>query len=345
MNVTLLVFLCGVATPSLLCTVVPVPGSLDISALMEKSDVVASGTVQSIVSSEPEVITLNGVRVRRVLRKAEVLTWRIYKGVVKDKFTVSFYSYDNPSVIQPAIKAGQFALFFLHQGAPGNLSYSDDYFARFFISKLADPTTASSGAIEMLQADLIEGLADADHDQVGTNLELLLGIKNSIKSPHLIHRAVPLLHNRDTRIAALAYAVLFKQCAMQDISGLKSFLDSVPVEREGGVLELANNLCPSQLTDGQLQLLIEISGSKHRVIRNSAVNCLRQMNTRAAVPAMLARLDDPDPYIAFSALKYLSEVTGLQSEEYSPDLPTFLQNRDGLVQKWKSWSAATNNRR
>jgi hypothetical protein len=322
--------------PTCYGTIRPVVGSLDLNNMVDISDAVVAGTIESIDTVTEEPMSLGGVAVKCSHHRAVLSIERVYKGSATNEIAVFFDTFDNPTVPQYHFAQGQRTLLFLKSGNQGNYFLTNAFTSVFYPSNIRADLNSDRSGFEQLQFDLISGLTDSDTRRLLVNLELLQGSRHLTSAKPV----VPLLRSSDPNVVIWSFAILIKNRCFDFNPQLVLFLDRLPANGPFSLLELANSLDSLATDTKQLPTLIKLSSSNHLAIKNAAMNLLRRMRSPQSIPAILARLDDSDVYIRFTAIKSLSEITGLEDPHYSPDLSTYLQNPAAYTTAWRQWAIA-----
>jgi hypothetical protein len=161
---------------ALIASIVPVPGSLNITDLYAKSALVCSGRVLAVSTSKDERIDMNGVTVTRRTRVAEVRVERTYKGNEQALISVEFETFDNPNVNQYPLIPGTQVTLFLNRAGADYFVYADQYFGRFYASELREEVPATR-SLTQLERDLEAGLRDPKTEKARINIQMLAGFE------------------------------------------------------------------------------------------------------------------------------------------------------------------------
>lgn len=331
-NVWLIVLQCMLTT--LFAAVRPVEGSLDLNALIDACDVVVGGRIATVRVLRSEPISSTDGRVLSFRSEAQVNADRFYKGSgAASTIVFLFDTFASSTIPQNRFVIGQPVLLFLKKAdEPNRFILADPFFGVFGPVPYISPTSDKLSGNSQLQKDLIAGLNDKNRQRVLVNLELLLGFKHLDSTEGISS----LTKSENSQVAVLAYSVLLRNNTFDEIPSMLAFLRQTPESSGISFVQLANSLGTLEKYPKRTDVLSTLSQVPQVAIRNAAVNELRRLRDPDTIPVLLKALDDPDPYISFTALKTLAEISGVADADYSPDVPSFLGDRARYVAAWKA---------
>ena len=315
-------------------------GQPNSTELFKTSDIVCSGTVtatREIRSAEEDT---TGHTVRYLL--ATIFIDDLYKGNLPGDRTVSVGFTTKTPVDGPGagLSPGEHALLFLKEKEDRTFVFADKEFGAIrFSSVPIEPESDGLAKFEAAMASVFVTGGTTDRECAA---DLLLSLDRL--APATIGKISPAATAADPTLAQFAISLLIKWDTPQGLEQLKRYIaqnriDTREVSTTFAMMAVTGEL--SSVRDGRyLKNIEELSFADDVEVRMGAVQALRNMETRAAAPAFVKHLDDPDKNIRYSALMALAMMYG-KTVPQVPNWREFDQTPDYYTGLWKAWAQQT----
>jgi HEAT repeat protein len=308
--------------------------------LFEKSDIVCSGVVTGVKESRPAEQEPTGFTVRHLL--ATVVTRDVYKGYLSagQPILVEFTTKTPIDRPWPQLAPGENALLFLNHEEGATYVYADDQLGAMRFSSLpVEPGTDGMAKFEAVMASLfVNGQAQDRADSA----MFLLTMPTLTSST--IAKISPAAKSDDPALAQWGIALAIKWDTSQGLEELKRYLAQKRIDtKDWSTMEPMTAIMGELSSVGDPRYLSGVEGlifADDRLIRMGAGQALRNMKTKAAAPALLKLLDDPDKDIQYSAEMALAELFD-KGGEYATTWPEFSKRPEYYAGLWKAWALQT----
>jgi hypothetical protein len=315
-------------------------GQPDTTKLFKASDIVFSGTVTTIKEMRPAGEDTTGHRVWYLL--ATIRIDDLYKGNLSGDRIISVEFTTKTPVDSPGagLSPGEHALLFLKEKDDRTFVFADKQFGAVRFSSV--PAEPGSDGLAKFEAAMTSVFVNGETTDREYAADLLLSLDRL--APSCIAKITPAAMAADPTLAQYAIALLIKRDNAQGLEQLKRYIaqnriDTTEVSTTSARMAVSGEL--SSVRDGRyLKDVEELSFADNIEIRMGAVQALRNMETRAAAPAFVKHLDDPDKNIRYSALMALAIMYG-KTVPQVPNWPEFDQRPDYYTGLWKAWAQQT----
>lgn len=315
-------------------------GQPDTTELFKTSDIVCNGTVTATREIRPSEEDTTGHSVRYLL--ATVLIDDLYKGnppgdrILSVEFTTKTPA-DGPGA---RLSAGEHALLFLKEKEDRTFIFADKQFGSIRFSSV--PVQPGSDGVAKFGAAMTSVFVNGETTDREYAADLLLSLDRL--APSSIAKISPAATAADPTLAQYAIALLVKWDTPQGLEQLKRYIAQNRIDTREASTTLARMAAAGELSsvrdERYLKGVEELSFANDIEIRMGAVQALRNMETRAAAPAFVKHLDDPDKNIRYSALMALAMMYG-KTVPQVPNWPEFEQTPDYYTGLWKAWAQQT----
>jgi len=314
-----------------------VPGTLDVKAAFEKSDLVCNCFVRSIaIMEERSIVNRPGVSIIRRRMRANVEIKDLYKSREPNgQSIVVEYVRDIPnmSASQPGLSVGEKALLFLKATGPATYMFADPFLGATPFSSL--PRQTGKLGLAKLESALVGASLLGNQYNRSNALRLLQGFESLDQASFA--RIVPLSTSKDPEIAFSALAILLKTRTPESVERLKRYLDGYKGDEPIAVQSIGTEL--GRIRDVRALPAIEVlSRAKFVPVRYGAMDAMRGMKSRQSAPTLVQRLDYPDSLVQYLAVITLAEIFG-KYEDYAPSMYLFDKNPRRYIDLWKKWWA------
>jgi len=317
-------------------TIVPSPGSENVSQLFASASLVFKGRVTAITrigrlgpKPDEEVTTIDHFQ-------ATVFVDRVFKGELVQNETV-YIDFDRPKGtycnVAPCISfdVDEYDLFFLTKRNHG-YALLGRYFGKFPVSRINDRALAT-GMIG-LESNLVAGLSESDQKRLLTNIELL-GAMQKISSTNPLQL---LMNSQQPVIKAAALVALLRLGDYQYLSESRALMETPAEDTTLSILQDRISLYVEEVRDAKtIPDLIYLAGSRSDWLRQAAIHALREMSTTQAIPVFIAALDDPVQLIRYDAVLGLATLE--RNWDLAPSVETFGRSESKYISAWKAWWA------
>lgn len=305
----------------------PVP-ALHLASLIDSSDLIIIGTVESITEHGRIVVNIQGRDIPADVRRASVRADTILKGAL-DGLTVRV-SYVAPTAPTGyvGITPGTYRLLFLRQRA-GEYEFASPYYPSFMAVPLArvEGGSAADRVVNAIGA-VVEAASIERRDKISAIHALSTG--NSEVVRQTLRKA---LKSPDESVRLSAAAALL---VLNDLVALPIAEDALQERREAVNGAIAHNLrygISEMRSPAAVPALLRLLKSTDHRTRRAAASSLRRSGSAAATTAWFAALDDSDQEVRYYAVTALAELTG--EAAWRPDIDTFRKSEAKYLSFWK----------
>jgi hypothetical protein len=316
---SLLFFFLIVGGP-LLGDISPVPGTVPVAPLFEKSDLVCNCFVKSLTPIREHI---DGKCPGPSQLRADVEVRDTYKAQrVNERSIVVEFGRDgwcNSS--QPSLRQGETDLLFLKGTGQGTYEFPDRFEVVTPFSSL--PQEPGGMGLRKLESALAAVLLRPNRDDQIRAMILLHGF--DALSQESISSTAPLAASKDPEIACWALAILVKAKTPGSLEKVNSFLEENQGDRPTlAIFAVARDLAGVR-DPRALPALKALSSSKDVNIRFGVMDALRGMKSPQGAPILIPLLDDPNPNVQWAAVAVLADISGKQGDYANPGGGCFLQ--------------------
>lgn len=316
----------------------PIKGTEDIPKLMAEATLVCKGEV----TSAPKPVPVFDAP--RLTGTATVRVDRCFKG--DPGGTVIRVAVDNflPPAGGPVfvLDLGDYRLFFL-KPLDGRYTVVDPWSGVLATSRKVAHVPDGSDTMLSLELDLKAGLHDRDPERVLDSIRMLGNMRTLRSNAEL----KTLLTTHDLLVKTYVWQALLR---LKDYSVLPAVVRFFAIQREAPRRMILGR---DRLLFMQGELIREVGNirsldavpylekfalSKNRLLRDEALQALRQIGSLHSIPVFLSELDDPDPDNAFSAMQGLLSLRAADSViHWVPTGEVFRQSPKFYAAKTREW--------
>jgi len=305
---------------------------IDVTGLVESSDLIVSGRITSVDERGPTIIELPGQTASGKAFSAVIKVDRALKGIPESPSVLFvFFIPDSRSAFRP-IRAGQYGMFFLQHGTSG-YSVSDPLYP--FLPAMGNVHQSAGVPLDRVIAELGEVLTRGQSPGAESFSALdALGTIQGKSATETLRNAL------QTSSGELQLRIASKLVARNDITGLdvvaRALLD--PTQSHSYLLAyLAGSL--GGLKDPRsvptLKRLVETDNPY--IVKGSAI-ALRQSGSVDALLPLSRLLNNSDEQVRYYAVVGLGEIT--KQDEWTPAFDEFHSREGYYISYWRQWASA-----
>ena len=266
---------------------------------------------------------------------------KVLKGTVQGQvIMVEFLR--NPDVLAIDLQHNEYDLLFLTAGQDGRYMFIDPQVGKMPITSQNVPSTdAAQTTAGKLEAELFASLSDPDRDVARTALVQVANLGH-VQSTSAI-RDIATSGSPDFQ--GLAYIALLRlgdySLFDQAVGYAEQPAQNLDVERlQFGIAQAIGDIKDRSVVPA----LNSVLSSPTVSLRRAAAKALRGMSDPSSARYLMRSLDDKDADVRYDAVMALATLAGVTPEN-APARDVFDQNPAKYVGYWKSWWAASGQRR
>jgi hypothetical protein len=307
--------------------IVPIPGTVPVEPVFQKSDLVCNCEVVKTQSAREERIVEGG---GVVVRKRVVATLQVidaYKQ--KSDFGlagVRLITYEDK------LPFGKRGIMFLTAVTNSEYELTDTFIGAVPFSNV--PLVTAALGLSKLQSALASVLGNNKIDDQVNALQLLQGFQEL--EPVSVAHVIPFTDSKDPQLVFGALAVLLKTGKPEFVSKLRMYLDNY--HEESGPISLVSIGTELGQVDNVRALsdMEMLSESRLLSVRLGAMQSLRRLHAQQSAASLVRRLDDSNTFIQYLAVITLAETFN-KSGDYAPAMDLFDKSSGKYIALWKSW--------
>ncbi len=316
----------------------PVPGTVPVRPVFDRSDVVCAGYVKSLSSKDtPGHADRRLVIQRRSLASVDIID--LYKAPktlateIRVEYEIDVENGVWVSGSHSSLSQGQIVLLFLSLKPSGTFEFADEFLGATVLSDLRK--LEGEPGMSKLESALTKAADDSSGGERLRALQLLQGFDSLSASTVLDMKAK--IQISDPELALTAIAVLLRTKTPESVTELRRYLNQYSGSQESiALLSLGTEL--GQIVDARsLPDLVLLSGSVYLPIRLGAMDAIRRLRNPKSVPILISRLDDQNGTVQYLAVITLAEVTGKLDGDYAPSMFLFDKKPQFYTALWKQW--------
>jgi hypothetical protein len=312
----------------------PIP-ALDIEALVKASDVVALGSVDSVVQAEPTVIGSAGGAVSGRVMVARLRVVRWLKGTSRaDEQKECRFTVPTVPLGYETVQAGSFRMFFL-RGDDDTCEFASPYYLSLpavVVNDVVGETPIDRVAFVLGEVLNSEAVPLADRI-------VLVSTLSRVRSPHATGAMRRLLKSSDPSLRASGAGALLAQNDLLGLPEAEHALLRNPAVSPSA-LGIARNGLALVSDPAAVPALTRLLGAPNVQTRRAAVEALKRTKSQLAIQPLLRALDDEDDMVRYPAVMGLFEITGDLTD--APSIEAFRRTPEQFVQFWKDWARRRN---
>ena len=323
-------------------TIVPIPGTVRVRPVFDKSDIVCECVVRKILNVHDHQMNVDGVlrTVRDVTATVDVED--LYKqtrgGRGNTAVTVEEHSPQNPlgpgSILESM--QGKSAIVFLVDDKNNDVfEFSDPFIGATTFERI--PRQSNAAGIAKLEGTLVAIATRSPKEDQAKALHLLQGFDQLSDNSSRTITAVSQSQNPEVAFAAIA--VLLKARTPTSVELLVQKLREYTGATEPmSVFTIGIEL--GQFKDERARPVLEsLLNSRFESIRTGALEGLRSIKSPESGAALIRSLDDPSQRVQYIAVITLAEIFNKGDETYGPSMPLFANHPLQYIAAWKKWWA------
>ena len=310
---------------------------LRLQALVDASDCIAIGDIDSINHDEPGISTVDGRLVKGTAEVAHIRTSRTLMGSCPAEIRVRFFT-PVQWMGYPGLQTGPQLVFLRKEG--GELAFTDRHYPslpamRRDSASTPDPRTPIELVVDELGNILASPLADAERKW--SVIAIAYAIPKSIESFNSSLQ-VALRATADPELQHRIGAELIRR---GNVTALKSAANSLS---NGAVSEAAKSEYLSAIANDlrnpdAVPTLGGLVRSGTTSVRRAAMEALWHIGALSSAELLVGGLGDSDSQVRFYAVRALADI--YNDPDWGPAQELFDQEENRYVSHWEQWS--TNN--
>jgi hypothetical protein len=309
---------------------------LDLSALVDTSDLIVVGAVTEVRQGERSTITVQGQSVPAL----SMTTTLDIESVLKGKLANSRVSFQFFLPLWPVgyrgIPPGQFGVFFLRQ-ASGGWQLLDGYHP-YVVAAPGRPGTGGT-YLDNVTAELANALS-SPQTSIGTKRDAVEAL-GTLTTPAASAALEAAAEGGQVAPRALAMTALLERGKGEWIEAAAIFLasserglDPYVLWRLSGAIEIIE----LRLRDPKpIPALVPLLHVSNVTVRRAGAAALRNTHNAAATDPLIDALQDSDLEVQYQAVIGLAEITGTTGE-WAPGSELFRQDPGRYVDHWREWA-------
>jgi hypothetical protein len=318
------------------------PGSTPIEAVFRTSSVVCICVVDSInddVSSGQVDVKGRPVTHHEVTAQVEVRD--IFKSDQPSIGRIAaHYAFDEQQKTRIAgshlfLEKGQTVLLFLARNPGGPYEFAHPFVGATHFSSI--PVLEGDSGLHKLQRVMTLVVKNSGAADQISALRVLLGFDQVTNETVLA--VMPLTQSPDADVALTAIAVQLRTKSPSSLERLQKYLETYTGNSEPLALFVIGPELREIDDTKALGMLESLSSSRFRSIRSGAMDGVRRIRDPKSVSFLIAKLDDTDSDVRYTALITLAEITGKSEGDFAPSMYLFERNPQYYLGLWKHWWA------
>jgi hypothetical protein len=311
-------------------TAVPVP-TLDLRSLVESSDLVVVGTINSVVEREQTTVVIGAGQMHGRIMTGLISDGQALKGSAESSTLEIQFVLPDDYIGYRSISEGTKQLFFLKKKA-GQFEPTNPYYPT--LVAVSGPSQRGDSAFEAVVRRIAAVLQSPSEtaERKEQAVVALWGVQSENAAAGLRFA----LRDQAQNVKLFAAAALLR---VNDLSALPVAEAALSATGEALPTNAAQNLqagiAEGLTAEGAIPALNRLCEAPDASTRRAAVSALRRTKSPLAIAALGKALQDRDEDVRFLAVVGLADVTGDAS--HRPNRQSFRANETQYVTFWKDW--------